>query len=150
MSGGQLQLHTLGDLNKTCQFCNALYFTKETYHNLCCKKIQVVLPPVKEPHTYLRELCEFEAEETCHFRDNVCTYNGALTFESLKANTVIVHEKSCYIAQGHVYSDASDCLPRSGQPPSRNQLWFVEIDESAATRCAEFDVLIKPVHLKNH
>ena len=47
--------------------------------------------------------------------------------------------------QGQVYSDASDCFPQEGQPPSMNQLWFVETDESAGIRCEEFDVLREPL-----
>ena len=47
-----------------------------------------------------------------------------------------------------MYTDASYCLPRSGEPPSRNQLWFVEMDETAGMRCAEFDALKRPVLTK--
>ena len=43
----EFQSHSLGHLTDICQFCNALYFTEETCRNLCCKKGQVLLPPVK-------------------------------------------------------------------------------------------------------
>ena len=143
----QMESHSLSDFNEHCQFCDAVYYSKEKYRNLCCKKGQVAIPPVKEPPTCLKYLFELDTEEACYFSDNVQTYNGALAFGSLRANTVIIPGKSCYVVQGQVYSDASECFPREGQPPM-NQLWFVETDESAGIRCAEFDVLRKPLLIK--
>ena len=99
---------------------------------------------MKQPATFLKSLFELETEEARYFREHIRTYNGALAFPSLKANTVIIPGKSCYVAQGQVYSDASDCFPQEGQPPTMNQLWFVETDECAGIQCEEFDVLRKP------
>ena len=137
--------HNLGVFNERSQFCRAVYYSKETNRTLCCKKGQVVIPPVKQPATFLKSL-SWKRKKPVIF---VSIYGHTMVHSLLAVLRQILSCKSCYVVQGQVYSDASDYFPQEGQPPSMNQLWFVETDESAGIRCEEFDVSMKPLLIQH-
>jgi hypothetical protein len=66
-----------------CIYCHALFWQKEYNIINCCKKGEIVLPPVREPPDLLRRLLTRNYPISDSFFKNICQYNSALAFTSI-------------------------------------------------------------------
>jgi hypothetical protein len=73
--------HTLRRLAAYYTAYSALHFAStDGCFKLCCKKGNVILPPVREPSLYLKYLFINNNPLCYSFSINICTYNCVLTF----------------------------------------------------------------------
>jgi hypothetical protein len=73
----------MGTMDVECIHCHALFWQEE--HNIisCCKKGEIVLPPVREPPDLLRRLLTRDYPISDSFFKNIRQYNSALAFTSI-------------------------------------------------------------------
>jgi hypothetical protein len=76
--------HTIGPLTGRCTACGALHFypTDDAFE-ACCKKGDVVLPPIREPPPYLYYLFTSDDPLCRAFQTNIRAYNCAFAFTSI-------------------------------------------------------------------
>jgi hypothetical protein len=76
-------------MSHECQCCCALHFifldqtASDKLFEICCKRGDAVLDPLRTPPAKLRALLEAQDPRGRAFRQNIRAYNGALTFTSM-------------------------------------------------------------------
>lgn len=108
---GNVAIHSCGAMNVECQFCHSLNFHAETstdnYFKYCCHKGTVLLEDggqlIREFPPVLRTLLSNQEHPLYrHFKDNIRSYNSALSFASMGAQIdVLTAGKGPYVFKVH-------------------------------------------------
>jgi hypothetical protein len=127
-------------MSHECQYCTALHFIQEQtasdkLFELCCKRGDAVLDPVRTPPAELRALLEAQDLRGRAFRQNIRAYNGALTFTSMSytkdSRLDLSSGLHCFQVHGEVFHYQGPLLPSSQELPSFAQLFFYDPEYAA-------------------
>ena len=107
--------------------------------NSCCRRGEVVLPPVKEPPEPLRSLLTSVTDQNAiNFRQNIRHYNCALTFTSVNYTADCRLRDNLRFApfqiQGELYHLQGPLQNSTGQAPVFAQVWFHDPQYGADVR----------------
>ena len=144
----QVNEHSCGALNVVCQFCGSKNFAAERPSDgkftSCCRKGKVILEKpvdsngiVLEYPQFLRELLSNpEHHDYRQFRDNIRSYNSALSFASMGAKVVDFRGVGPYVfkVHGQVYHKTSHLQPVNGQSRQYAQLYVVDSTQATEIR----------------
>ena len=101
--------HSCGPMDVTCQFCGSKNFTAERPSDgkftSCCRKGKFRLQQQRDENgaelqypDFLRQLMSNPSNPRYrHFRDSIRSYNSAVSFASMGANLVDLHERGPYV-----------------------------------------------------
>jgi hypothetical protein len=73
----------MGTMDVECIHCHALFWQKEYNVMNCCKKGEIVLPPVRESPNLLKRLLTRDYFNSDSFIKHIRQYNSALAFTSI-------------------------------------------------------------------
>ena len=135
-------------MNHECQYCAAYHFIDETSglaqqeeFEICCKKGDVTLQPLKAPPSYLRSLYQDQDPRGREFRQNIRRYNSALAFTSLNYNkdtrVSLNHGIQTFRIHGDLYHLQGPLEPGSHEPPVFAQLFFYDPEFAANARARQ-------------
>ena len=137
-----------GGQSLNCQYCGTKHFEGERpsdgIFTSCCRKGKVMLPKpqdingdVVEYPDFLRQLLsEPNHPNFKHFRDNIRSYNSAISFASLGANIMDLPGRGPYIFKihGQTYHRTSHLQPVNAQAPQFAQLYVVDSTQATDVR----------------
>ena len=133
--------HSCGEMEIECQFCGSFNFLQERpkdgKFNNCCHKGKVLVHVQQEYPQYLRQIIsDPEHMHYRNFRDNIRSYNSALSFASMGAQIAdpTGHGPYCFRVHGQIYHRTSNLHPNGGEHRQFAQLYVVESREANATR----------------
>lgn len=135
--------HSCGEFNCMCQFCGSFNFKGERPRdgkfNSSCRKGKFKLPTLTDNDgielKYPNELQQLIV--TNHtFRDNIRSYNNAMSFASMGAKMVDIPGRGPYVfkIQGHAYHVTSHIQPVANEQPQYGQLYFIDTTQSTESR----------------
>ena len=138
----------LGRMDVSCRSCNARHWLNEKIASSpqhtpifesCCKKGDVVLPPLSMPPEVLQSLMSEDTAEARHFRTNIRKYNSALAFTSLKytpdeRTAQLGPGFQCFQIHGVLYHMQGPLQPQVGQQPQYSQLFLYDPQYAASIR----------------
>ncbi|XP_043463725.1 eukaryotic translation initiation factor 5B-like [Leptopilina heterotoma] len=144
--------HYIGPLNILCQHCEAKHFPAEKVFNKknsfsnCCSHGEVVLDPLPDPPTILKELFDGTHKESKHFHDRIRSYNNSFAFASFNANLVNFNNRRpgpfCFKIHGQIYYQINTSLyPSDNDNPFFGQLFIVDQNEATQLRCDQSNLL---------
>jgi hypothetical protein len=70
----------MGTMDVECIHCHALFWQEEYNVMNCCKKSEIVLPPVRESSDLLKRLLTRDHSNSDSFIKHIRQYNSALAF----------------------------------------------------------------------
>ena len=128
-------------MNDKCEFCHALHFCGERppdgkFTN-CCHKGRVVIPRHKEHEPYLQDiLSNPQHPDYKNFKENIRSYNSALSFASMGCNLAEPCGTGpyCFRVHGQIYHNTSNFNPKTNEARKYAQLYVVDSDEANNTR----------------
>ena len=144
----QLEAHNCGPFNIICQFCKSRNFIGERPSDCkftsCCRKGKVKLPNPKDANgnnlnypEFLRKLLFDVTNPSCtHFRENIRSYNSAVSFASLGAKIVELPGRGPYVfkVHGQTYHRTSHLQPLDDQVPQFAQLHVFDSTQATDIR----------------
>ena len=146
--------YTLGPLTARCTACNALHFQfTGGFSEPCCKKGDVVLPPIRKPPAYLYALLTGD-DPRCHaFRTHFRAYNCAFAFTSVsyKKDTRIdpaMGGIQCFQICGQLFHFHGPLRPPSHETPSFAQLFFYDPAYATDIRANQYSQLDRTILLR--
>ena len=113
-----------------CIHCNAFYWGDEKNSNRkytkCCMGGKIVLPPMSEPSSYMKELLLNVTEDAKIFNLKSRAFNTSLSFASISTTTYKFHGGvPTYRIQGAIYHNIGSIYPEYSDNAPRNlQLYF--------------------------
>lgn len=143
------QLHYCGPMSDICQFCGSKNFAAERppdrKFNSCCRKGKVALKKPLDsqgsqliyPPLLQDLLMNPENQYYKNFRDNVRSYNSALSFASMGAKVVNFIGRGPYVfkVHGQIFHKTSHIQPPNQKAPQYAQLYVID-----STQASEFRV----------
>ncbi|XP_063794712.1 LOW QUALITY PROTEIN: uncharacterized protein LOC134949961 [Pseudophryne corroboree] len=131
-----------------CHFCGAHNFLSERPSDgkftSCCQKGKVKLPKPKNINDvdlqYSHFLCQLLSDianpNRIHFRDNIRSYNSAVSFASMGATIVTLPGNGPYVfkVHGQTYHRTSHLQPINNQAPQFAQLYVIDSTQAANFR----------------
>ncbi|XP_024190810.1 uncharacterized protein LOC112194807 isoform X4 [Rosa chinensis] len=129
---------------KTCPYCNALLFNRETF-SLCCLKGNIVLPLIQSPPEMVH-LFSDQTDEGRKFRQNIRAYNNVFAFTSMGVHVderINIQGRGPYTfrAQGSIYHKIGGLLPIDGRRPRYLQAYIYDTEHELENRLTESEVL---------
>lgn len=126
----------IGDMDRMCQYCNALKFHNET-NGMCCASGKVVLPALNPPPEPLKSLISGVSTQSKLFLSKIRKFNSCFQMTSFGAT---VREntgfESTFKIQGQVYHRIGSMLPMPNADPKFLQIFFMgEEEEQVGIRC---------------
>ena len=132
--------HTCGAMDVICQFCSARNFSAERplddKFTSCCRKGKVKLEQPKDINgslleypDFLREMISNPEHLSCkHFRENIRSYNSAVSFASMRAKVVDFKGGGPYVfkVHGQIYHKTSHLRPLNDESPQYAQLYVID------------------------
>ena len=129
-----VQLHSLGEMNFRCVYCNALGFKSENqgtlsrpyFGILCCKKGETLLEPFPEPPIALLNLLQNQDVLSKHCRKNIRKFNSNLAMASIEYTDATVRQgpPGAFKIQGVMYRKLGPLLHHANRPPRCLQVYF--------------------------
>jgi hypothetical protein len=131
-----------------CQLCRSRNFKAERPSDKkftsCCRKGKVKLPKPKGENgvelaypEFLRTLLsDTTAPSSTHFRENIRSYNNAVSFASMGAKIVDVPGRGPYVfkVHGQTYHKTSHLQPTTQQAPQYAQLYVLDSTQATGIR----------------
>jgi len=144
----QVIQHDCGPFDVLCNFCGSRNFADERpadkLFTSCCRKGKVKLPQPTNIHgntleypDFLKSLMSNPANPHHRsFRDNIRSYNSALSFASLGAKIVDMPGRGPYVFKIHgtTYHRTSHLQPVNEQAPQYAQLYVLDSSEATEHR----------------
>ncbi|XP_057339407.1 uncharacterized protein LOC130676918 [Microplitis mediator] len=141
----RIQQNYLGEMNVSCQHCNAKHFSAEKVSNKansfneCCRHGEVALESQPEFPILLKSLFEGTHEKSNNFFNRIRNFNSSFSFASFNANLVDLSSQRrgpyCFKIQGQIYYQINTSLyPSSNESPSYGQLFIVDTTEAVECR----------------
>jgi hypothetical protein len=133
--------------------CGALHFypTSDVFE-ACCKKGDVLLPPIRRPPPYLYYLFTGDDPLCWGFRTHIRAYNCAFAFTSIgyKKDTRIDFSRGvqCFQIHGELFHFQGPLQPASHKEPSFAQLFFYDPLFATNIRATNFPHLDRTVLLR--
>jgi hypothetical protein len=134
-----VDLHSCGNLDITCNFCQAKHFRAEQpsdkLFTQCCQKGKVVLTPIRIA-PLIQNLMTRNHEHSKNFHDNIRSINSALAFASMGANIVPPpgYGPYCFRINGQIYHRAGALHPSNGDQRKFAQLYILDPEEAGNQR----------------
>ncbi|XP_046750599.1 uncharacterized protein LOC124413857 [Diprion similis] len=134
----EVELHYLGKMNYSCQFCHAKHFVSELpgdkKYNSCCHTGKV---RILEDNSYLKEihaLINGNDAYSKNFVKNLRSYNNYLAFASFSAKLDAFRSRGPFVFRicGQTYHDTYALYPDVNESRKYGQLYIV--DNEIATR----------------
>ena len=139
-----------GPMNVICCFCSSKNFHAERPSDgkftSCCRKGKVKLEIPKDETGNVLEYPDFIRELLSnpdhpnyrHFRENIRSYNSALSFASMGAKVVDFNGSGPYVfkVHGQIYHRTSHFRPASNTTPQFAQLYVIDSTQATAFRMA--------------
>lgn len=140
--------HNCGPLNIICNFCNAKHFIAERPSDKkfrsCCHKGKIKLPKPKNqngdeieyPEFLQSMLSDVSNPNRINFRENIRSYNSAVSFASMGAHIVALPGRGPYVfkTQGQTYHRTSHMQPLAGEVPQFAQLYVIDSTQATEIR----------------
>ncbi|XP_024186018.2 uncharacterized protein LOC112190772 [Rosa chinensis] len=129
---------------RTCPYCNARLFHRETF-NLCCSKGNIVLPLIPSPPEMI-QLFSDQTDVGRKFRQNIRAYNNVFAFTSMGVHvdeSINLQGRGIYTfrAQGSIYHKIGGLLPSEGARPRYLQAYIYDTEHELDNRLSESVVL---------
>ncbi|CAN1158085.1 ATP-dependent DNA helicase PIF1 [Linum perenne] len=152
----------LGFPTCVCNFCGACFWFEERLNrhhktqspkfSQCCMKGKVWVPLLQQTLEFLDQLLDVSGGPlSVHFRNNIRSYNGSLSFTSFGAqlDPRLANSRGPYsfVMHGENYHLMGSLLPPEGQPPKFLQLYVVDPEVEIQNRLSNFsssDSTLKP------
>ncbi|XP_035713810.1 uncharacterized protein LOC118438127 [Folsomia candida] len=137
-----VELHTMGEMNVLCEFCNAKHFANERptdkKFTVCCNKGKVKIPTFAT-HEYIKRLLIGQDPDSKNFMENIRSYNNAFAFASVGAQIKAPpgYGPYCYRIHGQIYHRTGTLHPDDGEPRKYAQLYILDPDEANRRRLNE-------------
>src|SRR5277367_5278029 len=145
---GQVSQFNCGPMNVPCQFCGSRNFAAERpsdgKFNSCCRKGKVKLEKPLDATgnalhypDFLRTMLSTPDHPSYrHFRENIRSYNSAVSFASMGAKVVDFHGGGPYVfkVHGQICHRTSHILPVNDQTALRSQLYVVDSTQATEIR----------------
>jgi hypothetical protein len=134
-----VDLHSCGNLDITCNFCQAKHFRGEQpsdkLFTQCCQKGKVVLTQIRVA-PLIQNLMTRNHEHSKNFHDNIRSINSALAFASMGANIVPPpgYGPYCFRINGQIYHRAGALHPSNGDQRKFAQLYILDPEEAGNQR----------------
>jgi hypothetical protein len=130
----EVDLFSVGLMDKTCTFCHALRFKDEPSN--CCHKGKIVLPPSPPYPPELKDLFTKNDAPSKNFREHIRQFNSAMAFASFGAQAASPPGRGPYTFRlhGQIYHRTGSLHPADGTPPSYSQLYIIEGDQAVEER----------------
>lgn len=134
-----IPLHSCGQLNSVCQFCQAKHFASERptdgYFNICCNKGKVFLTQIRQSE-FLKDLLTNNHEHSKNFMENIRSFNSSLAFASMGANIAPPPGYGPYAFRihGQIYHRAGALNPCNGGQRKFAQLYILDPYEASEQR----------------
>ena len=100
-SDAAVPTHDCGNLDAQCGYCGAYNYAGElvgdgpnAHFSICCGYGKYILPPFKRPPPELAEILAGTSFRARYAREQLKTYNNALSFVSIGADTLSAVESS--------------------------------------------------------
>ncbi|XP_021953640.1 uncharacterized protein LOC110850511 [Folsomia candida] len=132
-------LHNLGNMNVSCEFCNAINFLQERpvdkKFTVCCNKGKLRIPNFEKNE----KLLTGKDPDSKNFMDNIRSYNSAFAFASVGAKIASPpgYGPYCFRIHGQIYHRAGTLHPEEGEPRVYAQLYILDPDEANNRRLNE-------------
>lgn len=153
----QLETHNCGPFNIICQFCKSKNFIAERpsdgMFTSCCRKGKVKLPKHKDANSnnlpypeFLRKLLSDTTNPSrIHFRENIRSYNSAVSFASLGAKIVEQPGRGPYVfkVHGQTYHKTSHLQPLDDKVPQYAQLYVLDSTQATDIRLGHVNDLCR-------
>ena len=137
-----------GLMDCRCQFCGSKNFLQEKptdgKFTSCCRKGKVKINQPTDENGAILEYPEFlqnmisnrDDPSYRHFRENIRSYNSALSFASMGANVVEFQGGGPYVfkVHGQIYHRTSHLRPNSNQNPQYAQLYVIDSTQATEVR----------------
>jgi hypothetical protein len=129
---------TFGRMDAVCHVCGAKHWCAERVEGTiasptfshCCHGGKVILPPIPQAPSPLRELLEDQSSTARHFRQHIRQYNCAFAFTSFRANNEDVNLDGrgpwTWKTGYQIYHTVGTLCPVNGAQPSYTQLYFYD------------------------
>ncbi|XP_050549141.1 uncharacterized protein LOC126910538 [Daktulosphaira vitifoliae] len=134
-------LISIGEMNKVCQYCQALKFPNET-PGLCCASGKVVLEPLPSPLEPLQSLLAGQSDDSKLFLSKIRKFNSCFQMTSFRATKICDltsdgnYFESTFKIQGQVYHQIGSLMPMPDTEPKFLQIYFMgNCEERVSTRC---------------
>lgn len=130
----QVDPFSLGKMDQTCPFCQALHFAGEK-HN-CCHKGKIKLPDLGICPPEIKQLLTTNTPQSLNFCEHIRQYNSSLAFASFGANIALPPGRGPYAFRihGQVYHRTGCLHPSGDQTPSYSQLYIMEGNRAVDAR----------------
>jgi hypothetical protein len=134
----QQKHHHMGTMDVECIHCHALFWQEEYNVMNCCKKGEIVLPPVREPPDLLKRLLTRDHPNSDSFIKHIRQYNSALAFTSiaytpdrrLRANEY----NPTFQIQGELHHLQGPLNLQAGREPIYAQYFIYDPDKASRRR----------------
>lgn len=147
-NGEIILIHDCGNLNIICQFCGSKNFIGERPSDgkftSCCRKGKVKLPKIMDVHGveqvypgFLRRLLsDTNSPRHRHFKENIRSYNSAVSFASMGAKIIDLPGRGPYVfkVHGQTYHRTSHTLPVEQDAPQFAQLYVLDTTQATDIR----------------
>jgi hypothetical protein len=132
----QVNAFSIGAMDKTCEFCQALLFKGETKLLQCCHKGKVMLPPLAPYPDEMRNLLTENTAQSRHFLSLIRQYNSAMAFASFVGKSPVAAGRGprTFRLHGQLYHKTGTLHPEPGTPAMYSQLYIIEADQAVESR----------------
>jgi hypothetical protein len=128
----------MGAMDIECIHCYILFWQEE--HNIisCCKKSEIVLPPVREPPDLLRRLLIRDYPNSNSFIKHIRQYNSALAFTSIayipNRRLRASEYNPTFQIQGELHYLQGPLNLQAGREPIYAQYFIYDLDKTSRRR----------------
>nr|XP_040257571.1 uncharacterized protein LOC109741812 [Aegilops tauschii subsp. strangulata] len=143
-----IKIWNFGGPTYICEHCHALMWHEERLQSygcrkptfgICCKRGQVILPPLKEPPPYLTSLLTRDGgKRSANYRKNIRSYNSMFAFTSMGGtlDKQINKERGPYVFRlnGQNRHQIGTLLPQEGNKPRFQQLYIYDTNNEIQNR----------------